>query len=106
MISELDDDELVEFLMTSDYEQDYKPEELKYMLLKFRNFYRVLYSKHSHIKDDKEILDKENEEQINFLTKQLKNKENDISNLESKIDKLKNRRLSFMERLSGKVKDI
>jgi hypothetical protein len=36
MISELQDDEILDFLMTSELEDDYKPEELKYLLIKFR----------------------------------------------------------------------
>ena len=42
MISELKDDEIMDFLMTSDFESEYKPEELKYLLYKWRYFYRLL----------------------------------------------------------------
>ena len=42
MISELKDDEILEFLMTSDFEGDYSPTELKYLLTKWRYFYRIL----------------------------------------------------------------
>ena len=45
MISELKDEEIMEFLMTSEFEDDYKPEELKYLLVKFRYFYRTLYQR-------------------------------------------------------------
>jgi hypothetical protein len=34
MISELKDDEILEFLMTSEFEDDYSPTELKYLLVK------------------------------------------------------------------------
>ena len=42
MISELRDEEILDFLMTSDFEQEYKPEEFKYLLMKWRFFYRIL----------------------------------------------------------------
>ena len=41
MISELTDEEILDFLMTSDFEDSYSPEELKYLLLKWRYFYRL-----------------------------------------------------------------
>ena len=38
MISELTDEEILDFLMTSDFEDSYSPDELKYLLLKWRYF--------------------------------------------------------------------
>jgi dTDP-4-amino-4,6-dideoxygalactose transaminase len=48
MISELNDDEILEFLMTSDFEGDYKPGEFRYLLNKWRYFYRILHSRSSN----------------------------------------------------------
>ena len=40
MISELKDDEILEFLMTSEFEGDYSPVELKYLLIK-KHYYLI-----------------------------------------------------------------
>lgn len=106
MISELNDQDLVEFLMTTDYEQEYNPEELKYMLLKFRNFYRVLYSKYNHLSDDKDVESNKYNDEIEFYKNQIDILKKDIIKLDDKINKLKNRKLSFKERISGKIKNI
>jgi len=45
MISELNDDEMLDFLMTSDFDQEYKPEEFKYLINKMEVFYRLMYGK-------------------------------------------------------------
>lgn len=103
MISELKDDEILDFLMTSEFENDYKPEELKYLLFKWRYFYRVLYNNKELIKDEKigEINKLKDEiEGLNFLIGSL------MSESERKdllIQNLKNRRLSIKERISGKI---
>lgn len=103
MISELKDDEILDFLMTSEFENDYKPEELKYLLFKWRYFYRVLYNNKELIKDEKigEINKLKDEiEGLNCLIGSL------MSESERKdllIQNLKNRRLSLKERISGKI---
>jgi len=42
MISELNDEEILDFLMNSDFEGDFKPEEFRYLLHKWKYFYRIL----------------------------------------------------------------
>lgn len=103
MISELKDDEILEFLMTSDFEDDYSPTELKYLLVKWRYFYRLLYGQLERKTNltDAEIRDlKESVEQYKI----------DVANLKAEVDSnkntinyLKNRKLSFKERLTGKI---
>lgn len=103
MISELKDDEILEFLMTSDFEGDYSPTELKYLLTKWRYFYRVLNGRSDRdvqkLEGDVQSLEiklKSNDLQIENLKKEVINK-NDI------ITTMKNRNLTFKERWSGKI---
>ena len=103
MISELKDDEILDFLMTSEFENDYKPEELKYLLFKWRYFYRVLYN-------NKELIKTEKEGEINNLKDELRSLNSTLGLMLSEsskkdllIQNLKNRKLSFKERLSGKI---
>ena len=103
MISELKDDEILEFLMTSDFEGDYSPTELKYLLTKWRYFYRILNGRSDRdvqkLEGDVQSLEsklKSNDLQIENLKKEIINK-NDI------ITTMKNRNLTFKERWSGKI---
>ncbi len=103
MISELTDEEILDFLMTSEFESEYKSEELKYLLHKWRYFYRVLHGKLDLVKTDREFeVSSLNEEikrlktQITELNLEMREKEVEILNLES-------RKLSLRERISGKI---
>lgn len=103
MISELKDDEILDFLMTSEFTDDYKPEELKYLIFKWRHFYRLLYS-------NKELIKTEKDGEINKLKDEIKSLNDSIGNLlesgskkDMLIQNLKNRKLSFKERLYGKI---
>lgn len=103
MISELNDEEILDFLMTSDFEQDYKPEELKYLLNKWRYFYRLLHGR-------LEVIKTENTGEINKLKEEIKSTNDllikaqvDSSSKSNLINSLKSRKLSFKERFSGKI---
>lgn len=103
MILELTDEEILDFLMTSDFEEDYKPEELKYLLVKFRYFHRVLNGKFDLLKVD-------TENQINNAISTIEDKNKKIEELLIKnallsdsIQELKGRKLTLKERISGKI---
>jgi hypothetical protein len=103
MISELKDDEILEFLMTSDFEGDYSPTELKYLLTKWRYFYRILNGRSDRdvqkLEGDVQSL----ENQIKTKDLQIGNLKNEIINKEDIITTMKNRNLTFKERWSGKI---
>lgn len=103
MISELNDKEILDFLMTSDFEGDYSPDELKYLLFKWRYFYRVLHGQSDRIKDSlegtirqKDSLIEENNKSIETLTQQNYHRE-------QLIESLNRRKLTWKERISGKI---
>jgi hypothetical protein len=103
MISELKDDEILEFLMTSDFEGDYSPTELKYLLTKWRYFYRILNGR-----SDRDVQKLEGdlqtiENQIKTKDLQIGNLKNEIINKDDTITTMKNRNLTFKERWSGKI---
>jgi len=103
MISELKDDEILEFLMTSEFEDDYSPTELKYLLVKWRYFYRLKQG----------LLERKTvdfEGKIQNLESKNKSQELENTNLkiqladkQNVIDSMKNRNLTFKERWSGKI---
>jgi hypothetical protein len=104
MISELNDEEILELLMSSEFNNDYKPEEFKYLLFKWRYFYRILHGKYELEKTD-------HKGSVNRLKVDISNRDNRINSIlyqlretNDKIDSLKNRKLTFKERISGKIK--
>jgi hypothetical protein len=78
MISELKDDEILEFLMTSDFEGDYSPTELKYLLTKWRYFYRILNGR-----SDRDVQKLEGD--LQTIENQIKTKDLQIGNLKNEI---------------------
>lgn len=103
MISELTDEEILEFLMTSEFEDEYKNEEFKYLLFKWRYFYRMLHGKVELVKNEKtfEIEELKTEiERLKTINKEISTKN---ANQEDEILSLKNRKLTIRERLSGKI---
>lgn len=103
MISELKDEEILEFLMNSEFEDNYSPEELKYLFFKWRYFYRLLHGKSEREKVDyegnlKQLVEKisTHESYVTDLLKQIADKQNII-------DSMKSRKLTFKERWDGKI---
>lgn len=103
MISELKDDEILDFLMTSDFEGEYKPGEFKYLLLKWRHFYRILHSCQKYNLDDRDHTIDQLKNEIENLKKIISNKEMELANTQDRLYAILNRKLTIMERLSGKI---
>lgn len=105
MIVELTDEEILEFLMTSDLIENYRPDDYKYLIFKFRNFYKILHSKHQLYKTQTDPLIKNLQSSVDNLTRELESEKNARRQLDSQIEELKKpRKLSFRERISGKTK--
>jgi hypothetical protein len=103
MILELTDEEILDFLMTSEFEDNYKPEELKYLLHKFRYFYRVMNGKYDQVKLQSETEVKKLTDIGESKKLRIENMMVEIANLQNTISSLKSRKLSFKERISGKI---
>jgi hypothetical protein len=103
MISELKDEEILDFLMTSDFEEEYKPSEFKYLLLKWRNFYRILYSRMDLNRINSEGDMRVIGELADGLKNQITELQKNVANRDNTIQSMKNRKLTFKERLSGKI---
>ncbi len=103
MISELNDEEIMEFLMNSEFESDMPPAELKFLLKKWRYFYRLLHGRLERTRDDMRF-------DIETLKSQLQCAQNEKTSLQIKnatqkdeIISLKNRKLTLKERWTGKI---
>lgn len=95
--------ELLDYLMTSDFMENMKPDEYRKLLTEFRNFYRVISSKsessNSHYLIELNKLKNEND----FLKRDTIELKRENTKLKADIKSLTNRRLSFRERIKGKI---
>jgi hypothetical protein len=103
-ISELSDEEVLNFLMTSDFNDgSYSPSELKYLLTKWRYFYRLLNGKSEQIKIYSDGVIKRIHDDNTELNDKIIKLKDAIDTKEKEILSLKDRKLSFRERWSGKI---
>lgn len=101
---ELNDNEILEYLMNSEFNENYRPEEYKFLLHKFRYFYRMLYGNHTRIKDSLEFENTNLRHNIDSISKENININIKISELRDIIDlSNKPRKLTFKERFLGKI---
>ena len=96
------------YLMTSDFNEGLTPDTYKECLVKFRYEYRLLSGKNTSITKELEKLIIEVENAKNLLVNIELNHKNRMSFLEDEVKILKalsNKKLSIMERISGKIKN-
>jgi len=100
---ELSDEDILDFLMTSEFIGDFKPDELKYLLLKWRYFYRMQHGRLEVSKADLEKYKLDCVELNKLLESERNSLKSEIANLENEVHQLKQRKLTWKERLSGKI---
>lgn len=103
MISELTEEEILDFLMTSDFDGEFKPTELKYLLLKYRYFYRIIHGRHELLKTDSNFSIFKLEEKIKTIEKEIYNLQCESTEKSNELNRLKTRKLSLSERFKGKI---
>ena len=103
MISELNEEEILNLLMTSEFEGDLSPKELKYLLLKYRYFYRLLHGKLERNKIDNEGIIDDLNGHVETLKNAITNLQVENANNENTINGLKNRKLTWKERWTGQI---
>jgi hypothetical protein len=102
-ISQLNDEDVLNFLMTSDFDGDYSPSELKYLLVKWRYFFRLFQGRSEQSKMNLEDSILKLEEQIEIRNKSVFDLQVDNAQKEDLISNMKNRNLSWKERFKGKI---
>ena len=103
MISKMTEEELLEFLMTSEFESDISPDEFRFLLSRWRYFYRVI---HGSLQRTRQDLTHE----VDSLRAALASAEMgklaaqmESARKEDIIHSLKSRKLTFRERWTGKI---
>ena len=107
-IYNVSDTELLNYLLTSEFDDnEISSEMMKFLLLKFKTFYRIQYSRNQILKDnlDKKILDSDFE--IQFLKEKIEKEKIEKENSQRELfilnNSLKNRKLTFKERWKGRL---
>ena len=107
MISELNDEEMLDLLMTSEFENSFSPTEYKFLLRKWRFFYRILHGRMERIKDDLTYKVDSLQENLESIKEQNYKIMVDGAQKQDQIDilknVLKNRKLTWKERWTGKI---
>ncbi len=101
---ELSDEEIFQYLMTSDINENLRPEEYKFLIFKFRDFYKILHGRHQLHKIQSERLisdlDSSNKELNNRISEFEISKNLAVNELEAIP---KQRKLNLKERITGKI---
>jgi hypothetical protein len=102
-ISELSDEDVLNFLMTSEFIDDYSPVELKYLLVKWRYFYRLSQGRNEQIKVKSEGDIQQLENEKNILNNTISQLSLRVLEKDDLINSIRNRELTWKERFSGKI---
>lgn len=97
------DEQILDYLMTSEFDEGLTPEECKFLLQKFRNFYRVVSCSITNYQDRMDDALKKRDEMERILESKTNEFNNEKSNLINKINKILSRKLTFKERILGKI---
>jgi hypothetical protein len=102
MMDDLNDNDILNFLMNSDFSDNFSPEEFRFLLLKFRTFYRIKSSVYMRdVGDLKLIIENLNKDLKSFQNK-LSEKTTQLNDIQNKLDSISGRReLTTMERIRG-----
>lgn len=104
MISELKDDEILEYLMTSDINENHRPEDYKYLIFKFRFFYKILYGNFQLYKTNSESENRILNGSLESIKRELALTQTEKANIQNDINQLLNpRKLTWKERISGNL---
>lgn len=103
LMSQITEENIMDYLMTSDFNEGLTPDEFKFLLYKFRYFYRLTNGKNETLKIALNAKLTELQDQKEINDQKLKQAIFDKSNIENKYNQIKSRKLTWRERISGKL---
>lgn len=103
MISKLSDEAALDFLMTSDFDENLTPKELKEMLLKYRYFYRLLHGRMEISTGDVQFEMQRLRGVVDEQQRQITNLQVQCLQKDEQIESLRSRKLTMKERIYGKI---
>lgn len=103
MINDLQEKEILDYIMTSDFTEGLTPDEFTFLLIRLRNYYRISTGKNEHLKSELDIKKKEiselKDEHSSIINKIMMEK----AEVEDKLSSISNKKLSFKERITGRI---
>lgn len=105
-MNHISEDEVLDYLMTSDFNEGLSPDEFIFLLRKFRNFYRISHGKTENLKVELSGRIRDLEEFRNSKNLEVEKYLFDKIEAEKKVQKMRqilNRKLSWKERFLGKI---
>ena len=82
----INDVDLLELLLTSEFKDIQKKDDFRHLIIKFREFYRILYSKLTNKSSELEFIRKNLEDRISILEKELYDLKVKNAQLQDRID--------------------
>lgn len=97
------DIDILNYLMTSEFNEGLTPDEFKFLLSKFRYYYRLVYAKSEslNISVDKLTNDFKSLKEQNDIN--IKNLNSEKEKVEMRYKELVNKKLTWKERIKGKI---
>jgi hypothetical protein len=103
MVNELSENEILDFLMTSDFNEGLNLDEFKFLLKKFRNFYRISTCNINNCKDRMDSALEESKNTKKECDQKVQIISNEKDHIEKKFNELLNKKLTWKERMYGKI---
>lgn len=104
IIKNLNDEELFEYMMNSEYSDGLNPEEHIYLLIKWKSFYRIIHGQYGLLKKDYESINEKIIKKQYIYNNEIKELKKELNTSNELIRKIQNKKLSWIERINGKVK--
>jgi hypothetical protein len=99
-----DDERLLDYLMTSDFDDNLSPEDLRFLLLKFRNFFRIVSSRITTNELERKRFEFDIEHLKQQKNEEIEHQKNSYDNLLNIYNSIITRKLTLSERFQGKIK--
>ena len=103
MISDLSEIEILNYIMTSEFQDGLTPDEFRLLIIRLRNFYRVSNSKVETLKSEIDGKKKEIDDMINLYTIEIENLNTINKSITEEMQKIYSRKLSIGKIISGKI---
>ena len=95
--------DILNYLMTSEFNEGLTPDEFKFLLYRFRHHYRLAYGMNERLKTESDGVKKILEEKELCMKKIIDNLNSEKASSEYKYNRLINRKLTWKERIKGKI---
>jgi len=102
-VQDLSETDILNYLMTSEFNEGLTGDEFKFLLLKFRYHYRLLYARKESINIESEKIISELHSMKEIYNKSVNSLKDEKQKIENNYNNLINRKLTWRERFKGKI---